>query len=377
MITALDRHPHARSVLGDALEHGGHPSHAYLFHGPGGSGKRAAAKQIAAQLLSEGEADPAGAIARALAGSHPDLTWVRPSGAHELLVSDIDRPVIAAATKTPFESDRRVFVIESVDQLGDEAANRMLKTLEEPAPYVHMILVTDHLAEVLPTIRSRCQLVRFDGPTTEELAAELAQAGVPGPTAEAHARLCLGDASRARELATPEGTMLRAGAEAFIRAAIAGATGVSEPWKGVLEGVRGRGERLKNELEERMADELELVPKKERKRLETEWGDRVKRGRRRVETQALALALDVIATWLLDLAALAWGDDRLIRNVDRRDQLDHDMQTLAGGVTGQRAGDLMDAIGMVEDTRTRFQLNVSEDLALEALAYRLERALNR
>ena len=79
-----------------------------------------------------------------------------------MLVSDIDEPVVAAASRTPFESLRRVFVIESVDRLGDEAANRMLKTLEEPAAFVHLILITDRLADVLPTIRSRCQLVRFD-----------------------------------------------------------------------------------------------------------------------------------------------------------------------------------------------------------------------
>ena len=99
-----------------------------------------------------------------MSGAHPDLTWVAPSGAHEMLVSDIDGPVVSAASKTPFEASCRVFVIERVDELGDEAANRMLKTLEEPASFVHLILLTDRLVEVLPTIRSRCQLVRFDAP---------------------------------------------------------------------------------------------------------------------------------------------------------------------------------------------------------------------
>ena len=86
-----------------------------------------------------------------------------------MLVSDIDGPVISAASKTPFESQRRVFVIERVDELGDEAANRMLKTLEEPPSFVHLILLTDRLVEVLPTIRSRCQLVRFDAPSVDEV----------------------------------------------------------------------------------------------------------------------------------------------------------------------------------------------------------------
>ncbi len=154
-------------MLAPALGDGGALSHAYLFHGPGGAGKRAAARAIAAELLAAGSPEPGGAKARALSGNHPDLTWISPSGAHEILVSDIDRPLVAAASKTPFESQRRVFVVERVDELGDEAANRMLKTLEEPASFVHMILLTDRLGEVLPTISSRCQLVRFDPPPVE------------------------------------------------------------------------------------------------------------------------------------------------------------------------------------------------------------------
>jgi DNA polymerase III subunit delta' len=381
MLAALDKHPHARAVLGGVLDAGRTPSHAYLFHGPGGSGKREVARLVAATLLSAGSPDAHNAFQRAMAGSHPDLTWVSPSGAHELLVSDIDQPVVAAAVKTPFESARRVFVIESVDQLGDEAANRMLKTLEEPASYVHLILVSDQLGEVLPTIRSRCQLVRFDGPSVPELVAELVGEGVPAEAAEAYARLSLGDAGRARELAAPEGVALRAGAEAYVRAAVAMASGASGaapagqpalPWKGLLEAVRARGERLRVELDERMATELELVPRKERKRLETEWGDRIKRGRRRVETGALELALTVVSAWLLDLAALSWGGEDLVRNVDRLVELRSDLEQI-----GSRANACVTAAELVEDTRTRFQLNVSEELALEALAYRLERALAR
>ena len=101
-----------------------------------------------------------------------------PSGAHEILVSDIEEPVIAAASKTPFEAASRVFVIERVDELGEEAANRMLKTLEEPAPYVHLILLTDALGQMLDTVVSRCQLVRFDPLPAERLAAILEEEGV-------------------------------------------------------------------------------------------------------------------------------------------------------------------------------------------------------
>src|SRR5207237_616930 len=194
---ALDRHPHARAVLAPALAPGGSVSHAYLFHGPGGAGKRSTARSVAEQLLSEGSPDPDGSRARVRSGAHPDLTWVVPSGAHELLVSDIDGPVVTAATRTPFEARRRVFVIERAHELGDEAANRMLKTLEEPASFVHLILLTDRLVEVLPTIRSRCQLVRFDAPPVAEVATAVEALGVPSEMAVACARLSLSDADRA------------------------------------------------------------------------------------------------------------------------------------------------------------------------------------
>ncbi len=194
MLVELERHPNARAVLAPALAGTARPSHAYLFHGPGGVGKRAVARAVAAAWLSAGSVDPVSARTRALHGSHPDLTWVTPSGAHELLVSDIDGPVVSAASRTPFESARRVFVIESVDQMGDEAANRMLKTLEEPPSFVHLILITERLGEVLPTIRSRCQLVRFEAPSVDEIAADLEREGVAPQPAAACARLSLGDA---------------------------------------------------------------------------------------------------------------------------------------------------------------------------------------
>ena len=158
VLEGTEDHPHARMVLGAALASGS-PSHAYLFHGPPGTGKRTAARALAAELLSEREPDPEGVRARVRAGTHPDLTWVRPTGAHVMRVSDVDEPVVAAASRTPFEAARRVFVLERADTMNDEVANRLLKTLEEPAAYVHLILLTDALGQMLETVVSRCQLV--------------------------------------------------------------------------------------------------------------------------------------------------------------------------------------------------------------------------
>src|SRR3954463_3991989 len=128
MLEVVDRHPHARSILRAAVPPDGHASHAYLFHGPAGAGKRDAARAFAAELLAEGAQDPGNARRRVLDGVHPDLTWVAPGGAAELLGADIDEPVVSAATRTPFEARRRVFVVGGADTMTEAAANQMLKT---------------------------------------------------------------------------------------------------------------------------------------------------------------------------------------------------------------------------------------------------------
>ena len=146
-----------------------------------------------------------------------------------------------------------------------------------------------------------------------------------------------------------------------------GEIGRSKPWSAVLAAVRSRGEVVRAELEARALEEMELYPRKERKRIETEWTERIRRARRRVETAALDLALQVVALWYADLASLAWGAKDLVRNVDRLTALESD-----SGADPQR---LRAAVEAVEDTRLRFQLNVSEELACESLGYRLERLL--
>ena len=370
-LPGTEHHPHARATLGAALGAGGtgsRPSHAYLFHGPAGSGKRTAARAFAAALLAEGAADPEGVRTRVEHGTHPDLTWVVPSGAHEMLVGDVEEPVVAAAAMTPFEAARRVFVLERADTLIEQAANKLLKTLEEPAPFVHLILLTDRLGEVLPTIRSRCQLVRFDALPPGELAERIGRRGVPPEQAAACARLALGDGERALELALGDGPALRAGGEAFARAALAGRVGDEAPWRGLLE-LRGRrGEVAVAEVRARLEQELELVPKRERKRVENEYEQRIRRTRRRVETDALDLGLQLSTLWLRDVACVAWGAEDLVHHVDRAGALAED-------AAGRDPQQLRAGVELVEDARRRLRSNVTEELALEALAYRLEALL--
>ena len=365
-LPGLDAHPHARAVLMPAIASAGRPSHAYLFHGPSGTGKRTVARAFAAALLADG-AREAGAVAERVArGTHPDLTWVTPSGASEMLVGDIEEAVVAAAARTPFESARRVFVIEGADAMNDQAANRMLKTLEEPPAFVHLVLVTDRREDVLPTIASRCQHVRFDPLPAARIAARLEQS--EPERALACARLALGDARLAARLASEEGEVLRAGAEGFVRSGLDGRSS-ERRWIGLLDLAKIAGAAAGEQAEERLRGELELVASKERKRYEREGLDARRRLERRARTQALDLTLRLAELWLRDLLCVAEGAPECIYAVDRRAEREHD-------ATARDGSRLREAVELGKDTRLRLVLNVSEELALEALAYRLQALLS-
>jgi DNA polymerase III subunit delta' len=387
LLAMVREQPHARAVLAPAVAPGGRPSHAYLFHGPAATGKASVARAFAGALLAEGAADEEHVWARVQRDTHPDLTWVTASGAAEVLVGDVE-PVVAQATRTPFESNRRVFVIEAAHTLNDQAANRLLKTLEEPARYVHLLLLSDRRQEVLPTIASRCLHVRFDALPAETIARgllaedveglpagegrqEQVEGGGGGEQALVHARACarlaLGDGRLAALLAGERGRELRRAAEAFVRAALAGRSG-ERPWREILEVARAAGEGAGEELTQARAEELELAPAKERKRLERETAEARRRMERRSRSRALELALRLGELWLRDLLCLAEGAGEVVHNLDRMSELEEDLSICGAPRAGARA---RAGIAFFQDTRLRLSLNVSEELALEALAYRL------
>jgi DNA polymerase III subunit delta' len=296
---------------------------------------------------------------------HPDLTWVTPSGAAEMLVSDIDEPVVAAAARTPFEARRRVFVIERAETMNDQAANRMLKTLEEPADFAHIVLLSDRPGEILPTIASRCQHVRFDAPAADEIAAGLH--GIDERTALACARLGLGDAERARLLAYGDGPRLRASAEAFARATIAGEL-ANRPWLEVLARAKALSDAAERDVVERVVGELDFLPTRERKRAEREGAEAAKRAGRRARSGALDQGMQLAGLWYRDVAAVADQAPEVVHAVDRLEALEEDAQ-------GADIHRLRRAVELVDDARAYLIVNPSEELLLEALAYRLARTL--
>jgi DNA polymerase-3 subunit delta' len=184
------------------------PVHAYLFVGPAGSGRRAAARAFAAELFAAGAADEAAADRHrrlALAEEHPDLAVVERKGA-SIPVGDRERPeegsarwVVQRASLSPVDAARSVFVLLDF-HLVQNAAPVLLKTIEEPSPHVVFIVVADEVTPELVTIASRCVQVDFGSIRPELIAERLVVDGVePGIAAEA-AAAALGSLERARLL---------------------------------------------------------------------------------------------------------------------------------------------------------------------------------
>jgi DNA polymerase-3 subunit delta' len=358
---ATEHQPRARLMLSAALAAG--PAHAYLFRGPRGAGKGAAARAFAAEILAASAPDPDEARRRALLdpSPHPDLVWLAPSGAQHM-VEEVRERVIRASAYRPFEGGSRVFVLEAAEAMRDESQNALLKTLEEPPEFVHLILLSSEPAALLETVTSRCQPVEFAPLPAEAIEAELAGAADPAEVSAA-AGLAAGDLDLARSLLGAEGRALRAEAERCAAAALAGRSG-SAPWKRLLKTAEDAGAGVEESTREALEEEKAAGVRRSAR----EIGDEAKRAGRRRRTEVLDLGLALLAAWFRDLAATAAGAADLVHNRDR-------LEDLARGADGLDPAGPRRATELVQDTRRRLDLNVSEELALEALLYELERTL--
>lgn len=360
----------ARVALTAALASG--PSHAYLFRGPRGTSKAAVARAFAAEILAADAADPEDARRRVLIdpSPHPDLLWLRPRGAQHM-VEEVRERVIRASSYRPFEAEKRVFVIEAAEQMRDESQNALLKTLEEPPDFVHLILLTAEPSMLLETIASRCQPIDFAPLPPEAVEAALGTEAAADELA-AVARLSAGDLARARFLLSDSGHQLRAaalelgraveGASADTRHASASAEApstASPAWSQLLKAAESVGEEAEATTRDLLDEETEAGVKRSARDI----SDEAKRAGRRRRTEVLDLGLELTASWFRDLAATASGALEVIYNQDQLAAL----QAAASldPVRPRRAAEL------VQDTRRRLDLNVSEELALEALAFRL------
>ena len=308
-----------------------------------------------------------------MSGVHPDITWVEPRGAHDILVDDVRTEIVRQAAMRPFESQRRVFVIVDADRMNDESQNSLLKTLEEPASYAHYVLVSSAPGRLLETIPSRCRPVRFGAVPPARIAEALQAEGVPADTALACARLSGGDTDRARALAGPEAP-LRHEAEAAARVTLQEHEDaewvMAAPWAPLLKRAAERGVAAEAAVKEELAERLENEPKRGSAGIAREYETQARRARRREHTASLDLSLELIGAWFRDLIAVATGCEDQVLNVDRLDALREDSQ-------GRDVARLIDSVALCDETRRRLERNVLEELALEALFDRLRRLASK
>lgn len=203
-------------------------AHAYLFTGPASVGKATLARRLAQTLACEAAEELRPCLAcrsctKVEANEAPDVERIAIGGVcdeqgHRDHVADGSRRIRICqvrrlgrvASLAPFSAPRRIFILDSADNLQPEAAHALLKTLEEPPPAVLLLLITTDPASLLPTIRSRCQEVALRPMARPDIAQALVASAVPAEEAERLASIAGGRFGRAmREHLDPSLRLLR------------------------------------------------------------------------------------------------------------------------------------------------------------------------
>ncbi len=358
----LPEQPEAKRLLQAALDAtlasagqgagDGGAAHAYLLHGPAGTGKRRAALAFAGAILG----DPA----RVANGTHPDLYLLEPLG--EMIRIDEIRGLRRDLHMRPFEATHRVYVIDSAHLLNEDAADALLKDLEEPPPYALIVLVANELGPLPATIRSRCQLVpfrRLSERAVREYLAERAP-GLDDAQRLALARVAGGRLDRADRLLDPEATnrrdeLLRVARGPYLDPDFEPAEAAAT----LLEGARARGASARERAEVEL-EGLDLTARDAEQRL--------RRAQRGAEREELLASLEELASWYRDLVVVAAGAGSAVIHADR-------LATLTEDGTRERSGDAEAAAELVRESwRALEEFNLAAPLALEALFIGLRRA---
>lgn len=272
------------------------PTQAYLFTGPESVGKTAFAKRFAAGLLcpeTGGHGSDCRSCRLALGLTHPDLTVVEPEGATSIGV-DQARSIVGRASMAPIESSRTVFLLPEASSMTDQAANALLKTLEEPLAQVTFLLIAESEDDFPATVGSRCRTIHMGRVPTPELVESLIERGVAADMAESVAAVAGGRPGLALALMTrPEVANFR------------------KMWLEIPTRVTphpGDGQRLASVVIEELGP---LVAKSVDPELSK---DKQERARRRVEQSLLVSGLEILASWYADSASLQMGGP--VRNLD-------------------------------------------------------------
>jgi DNA polymerase-3 subunit delta' len=336
-----------RAALADGV------AHAYLFHGPPGVGKRRAAYELAAAVLGD-----RGRVERR---AHPDLYVLEPLG--DQIRIDPIRELRRDLHMRPFEGDWRVYLILGAHLMNEEAADALLKDLEEPPSYAVIVLVADELGPLPETIHSRCQLIPFRRLSERAIRAEV-EAREPGLSAEeatAFARIASGRLDRLDRLLDPKAAARRAALLEVARAVYADPEfQPAAAAKVILDGARARAASARKAAEQ----ELEALDLPQR-----EAEQRVRRAARGAEREEILLALDELAAWYRDLVVVGAGAPEVAIHADCLTALRED------GTRERMPGAEAAAERVRETWRLFEELQLQAGLALEALFVRLRREL--
>ena len=185
------------------------PVHSYLLVGPRGSGKRAAARAFAGDLLSAGRPESEARRIRELAAveAHPDLIVVERAGA-SIDVSQA-RAIVERASRSPIEGGRKVLVLDELHLLDQRTGGVLLKTVEEPPDGTFFVILAEEVTPDLVTIASRCLQVPFSAVPDAAVEQRLVAEGIDAAVAAEVASFAQGDLGRARLLATDERLAMR------------------------------------------------------------------------------------------------------------------------------------------------------------------------
>jgi DNA polymerase-3 subunit delta' len=348
---SVPEQPEAKRLLSAALAEG--PAHAYLLHGPPGVGKRTAAFAFAAALLGDER--------RVLAGTHPDLYLLEPLG--EMIRIDDVRALRHDLHMRPFEASRRVYVVLGAERMNPDAADALLKDLEEPPPYAVLVLVAGELGPLPPTILSRCQLVPFRRLSERAVREWIAARGPERGEEEvvALSRAAAGRLDRARRLLDPAAAGRR---DALIE--VARSVYLDDGFEpgdaaAVLLGAADERGREAKAREQEAIEGVDLPAR--------EAEQRVRRAQRGAEREELLAGLEALEAWYRDLVVLQAGAESAAVHADRLDELRGDVSRDLGH------GPIEAAETVRETWRALEEFNLNPSLALGALFVRLHRAL--
>ena len=359
--------PRVREFLRASIA-SGRVSHAYLFTGPAGSNKTAAAYAFAQAILCKDHGcrtcDDCRRIERR---KHPDVHFYTPEGAQGYLIEQI-REIVSGVSLAPIRATGKVYILDRVDLLGVSAANAFLKTLEEPVEGVTFILLGRTREAVLPTIVSRCQVVPFRHIPAREAAGILSQkTGVTPEQARIAIEACNGSITLAMTFAkSAERAEFRARImEVLSNLPLSDERDVLEYAAELIERAKAPLDNVRTQQSEELAESADFLTKTALKQIEL----RHKRALSMATRESLNQTTSIIRSWLRDVLMIASGTPDLVVNIDQREVL----QRVAQKVT---PASIMSALREAYKTDETLSYNVSPETCLDVLLFSIREVLN-